>query len=467
MFRSLRSRLILSHVLPFLLIIPLLGLAIANLLENRLLLPLVYDGLVKDARLTAEISRLQPVLWQNRALAQTFVDGISPYLSGQASIVALNGQVLATGDEGVRQAGEPRVELPDLSDLGADGVVQLKRGPLAEVFTPVYDLDGRLLGVVRVASRLMTVLDQIYQLRYLLAGILTLGVLAGLGLGSYLAFTLERPIRKVARSIQDLAAGNRQVQVLEQGPEEIRSLARSFNSLVVRLSDLESARRQLLANLVHELGTPLGAIRSAIQALIKGAKSDPQLSSELLSGLDSETLRLQRLLEDLAGLHDQALGALELRRAPVCPSDWLAENAAPWQAAARQKGLVWSQEIEPNLPEVQLDPDRMAQALGNLLSNAVKFTPAGGTVSLSAHRVGEQLLLEVCDSGPGIPAREQEKVFQPFYRGSQGRRVVQGMGLGLSIARQVAEAHGGTLELRSQPGQGSRFLVKFPIKYVP
>ncbi len=462
-FRSLRSRLVLSHILPFVLIIPLVGIAMAYLLETRLLLPLVYTGLEKDARLVAEISRVQPVLWENQNLALRFVDGISPYLSGQVSILALNGSVLASSTEGELQMGERRVELPDLSAVGPQGVVQLKNGPLAEVFTPVYDLDGRPLGVIRLTSRVVTVLDQVYQLRYLLAAILALGVLAGLGLGSYLALSLERPIKRVADSIQELAAGSRQLQVEEQGPQEIRSLAHSFNVLVVQLNSLEQARRQLLANLVHELGRPLGAIRSAIQALVNGAMDDPQLSADLLSGLDGETLRLQRMLEDLAGLHEQVLGTLELDRHPVHLQSWLPEIASPWEAAAREKGLAWTLEIEPDLPEVEVDPDRLAQALGNLLSNAVKFTPSGGKVDVSIRRIENDLLLEVADSGPGIPESEQEKVFQPFYRGSQGRRIVQGMGLGLSIARQVAEAHGGSLEVESQPAQGSRFTLSLPV----
>ena len=284
--------------------------------------------------------------------------------------------------------------------------------------------------MIRLTSRVVTVLDQVYQLRYLLAAILALGVLAGLGLGSYLALSLERPIKRVADSIQELAAGSRQLQVEEQGPQEIRSLAHSFNVLVVQLNSLEQARRQLLANLVHELGRPLGAIRSAIQALVNGAMDDPQLSADLLTGLDGETLRLQRLLEDLAGLHDQVLGTLELNRTPVQLQDWLPEIASPWEAAAREKGLAWTLEIEPDLPEIEVDPDRLAQALGNLLSNAVKFTPSGGQVAVSVRRIENELLLEVVDfgsrhprerAGEGLPAL-LPRLAGPPHRAGHGSR---------------------------------------------
>lgn len=243
----------------------------------------------------------------------------------------------------------------------------------------------------------------------------------------------------------------------------MRLLAREVNVLVDKLHSLEQARRQLLANLVHELGRPLGAIRSAILALLHGADKDSQLSNDLLTGLDEETIRLQHLLEDLAGLHDQVLGKLELNRSPVQLNDWLISTVSPWEAAARQKGLAWEVKISPGLPVVKMDPDRMAQAIGNILSNAIKFTPAGGKVSTSVQAADSQLSIQVEDTGPGIPRNEQEKIFQPFIRGSQGRRIVEGMGLGLSIAREIILAHGGEIRLESTPGTGSRFILQMPL----
>jgi signal transduction histidine kinase len=314
-----------------------------------------------------------------------------------------------------------------------------------------------------MTTHVVTVSDEVYQLRYLLGTILLIGVLAGVGLGSYLAFNINRPIQQVTGSIQALAQGDWQAHVEERGPEEMRRLAATVNGLVDQLNSLENARRQLLANLVHELGRPLGAIRSAIQALLHGATRDSQLSGDLLTGMDEETLRLQHLLDDLTGLHDQALGTLELNRSRVQVNDWLARSLSPWEAAARQKGLRWSTEIPPDLPLATMDPDRMAQALGNILSNAIKFTPAGGQVSIAATVVANLLSIEVADTGPGIPPEEQQKIFQPFYRVRQGHRIVEGMGLGLSIARDIVTAHGGEIRLDSTPEVGSRFTLQIPV----
>ena len=465
MFRSLRNRLIISHILPALLIIPLMGAAMVYVLETRLLLPMIYRNLGKEASLMAEMTRNQPIFWQNRIAAQALVNGVSPYLNGKVSLLTLDGHLLASSDQS--GAVTQRLDLPDLSDVGQGEVVGLQNGPVAEAITPVYDQSGRRIGIIRMSTQLVSVSDQVYQLRYLMGFVLLLSVLAGIGLGSYLGFGINRSIQSVTRSIQALAQGNWQAHVEEQSTDEMRVLADAVNTLVDQLHSSEKSRRQLLANLVHELGRPLGAIRSAIQALLHGADKDPLLSSDLLTGMDEETIRLQHLLDDLAGLHDQILGRMELNRTAVPLNDWLVSTLSPWEADARQKGLDWVADIPLNLPIVLMDPDRMAQALGNILSNAIKFTPPGGKVAIATKYAAGQLSIQITDSGPGIPAEEQDQIFQPFYRGSQGKRIVEGMGLGLSIAREILVAHGGDIQVKSAPGAGSTFSLEVPAEVIP
>jgi two-component system, OmpR family, sensor histidine kinase BaeS len=465
MFRSLRNRLILSHIIPVLLIIPLMGAAMVYVLETRLLLPMVYQNLIKDSMLLSEITRNQPVIWKNSQIAQALVNGVSPYLSGRVSFVTLDGQLLSSSGSSGGDLGTQILDLPDLSNVSQGEFVQLKRGALAEVFAPVYDLNSQQIGIIRMTTQVLTVSEEIYQLRYLLGGILLLGVLAGVGLGSYFAFAINRPVQQVTGSIRAMADGNWKTHVDEQGPNELRELANEVNTLVDRLDNLEQSRKQLLANLVHELGRPLGAMRSAVQALLKGADKDQRLAAELMNGLDSETARLQRLLDDLSGLHGQFFGQYQLNLEEVMLNDWLATTLSPWAAAAKLKGIAWEEEIPTDLPVIVMDPDRMAQATGNLLSNAVKFTPGGKCVAVTVQVAEDNLCIQVADSGPGIPVEEQEKIFQPFYRAPQGRRIVQGMGLGLSIARDIVIAHGGKIELSSEPGSGSRFTIRLPARY--
>jgi signal transduction histidine kinase len=233
---------------------------------------------------------------------------------------------------------------------------------------------------------------------------------------------------------------------------------RAFNTLVERLRLLEEQRRQLLANLVHELGRPIGALQSAIQALRSGADQDPAFRQELLVGMDEQVHRFRPLLDSLTDLHGQVLGTLELTLRPLDLVEWLPRTVSPWRQAALDKELSWQVDLPDSLPLVQADPDRLAQVLGNLLSNAIKYTDKGG-VALQARAKDHHVLLVIADTGIGISPAEQELIFEPFYRSNRGRRFPQGMGLGLSIARDLVQAHGGRLEVDSAPGQGSRFFV--------
>ena len=139
----------------------------------------------------------------------------------------------------------------------------------------------------------------------------------------------------------------------------------------------------MLANLVHELGRPLGSLRAAGRALLDGADADAGLRRELLAGIDGEIGRMEALLDDIADLRDRTAAGIELRRRPVPLGEWLPQVLAPWREAARAAGLHWEADLAGDLPTVKVDADRLAQALGNLLSNAVKFTPARGARSLS------------------------------------------------------------------------------------
>ncbi|HER34455.1 MAG TPA: HAMP domain-containing histidine kinase, partial [Halothiobacillaceae bacterium] len=235
----------------------------------------------------------------------------------------------------------------------------------------------------------------------------------------------------------------------------------------------DESRRRLLANLVHELGRPLGAVQSALQALLNGAEEDPALRRELLEGMDDQVYRLRPLLDSLTDLYDQVLGTLELNRRQTDLADWLSRTVVPWRHAAIDKGLDWHVDIPEGLPAVRVDPDRLAQVAGNLLSNAIKYTPEGGRVSVTAREVGEAgrpssgVEISVSDTGMGIEPDERARIFEPFFRSRRERRFPQGMGLGLSIARDLVMAHGGRLDVDSTPGVGSCFTIWLPLQPLP
>lgn len=474
MLNTLRNRLILSHILPVLFITPLMGIALIYALETRILVPNLTRALTGEAMLFAEVTRQQTDIWNNPSNAQNLLQHVSPNLRTRVMLISTDGRLLASSDPLDNEREGKIIKVPGL-DLALKGEVQTRtnyysqtlQGDIIDVLAPVIDNNNQVIGMVRMSYRYATLADDFLQLRYLISGIVIFGLVLGAGLGYILALSIGNPVRRVTGAVFSLARGNQGDQLSEQGPEEIRILLQAVNYLVERLNNLEKARRQLLANIVHELGRPLGALRSAIQALMQGAYQDAELRDELLEGMDGEAARLQHLLEDLAHLHDQVLGILELERKPISLSTWLSTILRTWQEAARDKRIRWKTSIPTDLPTIQADPVRLAQAIGNLTSNAIKFTPVSGSVTITAGATQEEIWIEVSDTGPGISAEEQEKIFTPFYRSnSQGRRFPQGMGLGLSIARDLVAAHGGHLEIQSSPGLGSRFTIWLP-RYLP
>jgi two-component system sensor histidine kinase BaeS len=469
MFSTLRRRLILSHVLPLLVIIPVMGITLIYVLETKVLLADLTRELTGNAVLITDLAGDKPDLWHDPLEAKTFVDHVSQHLTARVMLLDPEGRLLASNDPADAKRLGQIMSSPPLTDAlaGKVGVStaysQDLHAEIVDVWAPVFGPNQKVIGIVRLSHQLASVQEQFLRLRYLIAGVLIGGLLLGAAIGLILALNMERPLQQVTQAIYRLASGQELTPLAEEGPEEIRLLAHAFNTLVERLRSLEQARRQLLANLVHELGRPLGALRSATRALRDGADKDTALRRELLVGMAEEIDRLRRLLDDLAHLHDQVLGRLELDRRPVTLSEWLPRVLIPWRETAYKKGLHWQVAIPSALPSLDLDPDRLAQILGNLLSNAIKYTPARGAVSVSAGVEDEAVWIRVSDTGPGITPEEQVHIFNRFYRGSQAGRFPQGMGLGLSIARDLVLAHGGRLQVESTPGRGSHFTVWIPL----
>jgi two-component system, OmpR family, sensor histidine kinase BaeS len=469
MLRTLRSRLILSHLLPLLIVIPLVGITFIYTLETRVILPGLSDELVTEAKMIAELAGEQPNLWQDQGRIDSQIFRLASRTKARLMFLDPAGILLASSDAADQDRLGQAITDTDISNAQKGysiSHIDYSRGLDAEVidvFAPVFGIGTQVIGIVRMSYPYTTVYDELLQTRFIIFGVTALALLIGIGLGSFLAVTISTPIQQVSHAIRELARGNQSEKLEETGPEEIQSLACSTNLLFERLRHLEQARKQLLANLVHEIGRPLGALRSAIQALTQGAEKDPQLLADLTNGMEAETIRLQYLLNDLAHLHEQVFGSLELNRQVISTSSWLFNVLRPWEEAAHKKSLQWILEIPDNLSHLKVDPLRLAQAIENVASNAIKYTPKAGTVTISAGIENETFWVKVMDTGPGISHDEKDKIFTPFYRGDQKRRIKQGMGLGLSIALDVVLAHGGEISLDSTVGEGSIFTIWIPI----
>lgn len=465
--RTLRGRFVLSHILPLLLVIPLVGAVLVYILETQVLLADLSQDLTREAKIIAQVIDVNPEFWTDSDRASAFVSGVSIHLDGHVLLLQPDGQLLATSDPADLELVGELVDLEGLEAVfGGNSSVIVTYGwtqQSAEVLVPVTGAQEQLIGIIGLTQTLEGVASEFGRLRWLVLAILVTGLVLGGAIGYVLAIRLERPITRAATAVIEIAEGQRVGPIPEAGPTEIRQLSGSVNILAERLRLLEDTRRRLLANLVHELGRPLGAIRSAIHVLIQGAGEDPEIRQELLVGIEDEIERMQPLLDELAQLHGQVLGTLELERHPVNLSEWLPPLLLPWRASALDKELDWQATIPDGLPVINVDSDRLGQAIGNLLSNAIKYTPSGGRVTVIADADGEETWITISDSGYGVVAEEQEKIFEPFYRSRQERRFPQGMGLGLTIALDLVEAHGGWLEMESDPGEGSQFTIHLPL----
>ncbi|MEJ2757498.1 MAG: HAMP domain-containing protein [Anaerolineales bacterium] len=308
-----------------------------------------------EGQVIAEFASQQPELWGNESALNNLLLRISSWENARIMFLDPEGRLLVSSDP----TDTPRQD----TLLTDDDIPIVQQGDIAQhiefssglqqevidVFVPVVDPENELVGIVRLSHPYTTVYDELKQMRLLIFGILLFALVAGVGLGSFLAVTINTPIKQVTTAINQLATGNKLEKIEQQGPEEIQSLVGSTNTLFDRLTQLESARKQLLANLVHEIGRPLGALRSAIQSIKLGAGKDPKLLDDLTSGMDAEADRLEHLLDELAHMHDQIFGTLELDRQLIVTKDWLTTLLRPWREAADTKGLEWTVEIPTEL----------------------------------------------------------------------------------------------------------------------
>jgi signal transduction histidine kinase len=220
-------------------------------------------------------------------------------------------------------------------------------------------------------------------------------------------------------------------------------------------------RRQMTADIAHDLRSPLTVIAGYTESMRDGVLEP---SSERLQVIEQEVQHLQHLVEDLRTLSLADANELPLNRGRVAPAELIERTGAAYAHQARQGFVELETHIAPDLPEVQVDAERMAQVLGNLVSNAVRYTPPGGKIILSAQEDGGSLSLSVEDNGEGIPAEILPNIFERFYRADDARHQDAGeTGLGLAIARSIVEAHGGTIAVRSAPGQGACFTITLPV----
>jgi signal transduction histidine kinase len=287
---------------------------------------------------------------------------------------------------------------------------------------------------------------------------------AALGVSVYQTRRIGRSVATIAAAASDVAGGHYDIRVPGPGlGAEFDALASAFNQMAGRLGSVERTRRRLLADLGHEMRTPVATLEAYLEALEDGVAT---LDAGTTGLLRAQTRRLARLSEDIGSVSRAEEGQVRLDRRAVHPESVVTAAVDLVAEAYQAKGVRLVTDIAPGLPELSLDPERMGQVLGNLLDNALRHTPPGGAVTISATNSPATggAKLSVADTGDGIPAEHLAHVFERFYRADAARdRAHGGSGIGLAIAKALAEAHGGQLTVTSPgTGQGSTFQILLP-----
>ena len=326
----------------------------------------------------------------------------------------------------------------------------------------VVSVGGRQVATIEVAqggNALLTPEEQHLQHSldrlHLVAG--AVSVLAALVLAFLLAETLSRPMRRIRVAADRIGQGDLETRVEPAGDPELRAVAQALNRLAETLEQEEEIRKHTVADLAHELRTPVNGLLARIEAAQDGVLSGP----DNLEAMHAEAVRLTRLLDDLSRLADAEQPGLLLDKQPLDLAEVAQASADSFAPRFDDAGIVL--ELETESVWVEGNSDRLEQVVSNLLSNALRYTPEGGAVNIRVERAGQEAVIEVRDTGAGIATEDQRHIYTRFWRGDPSRSPeTGGTGIGLAIVRELVRAHDGRIDVESVVGAGSAFRVSLP-----
>jgi signal transduction histidine kinase len=347
-----------------------------------------------------------------------------------------------------------RVDAPRWGVIGANVFATLPTGDGGSITVLLHSPSRGFLGRLSATTGFL----QSVWWQFLLVGVVAATV--SLGVARQMARGMTQPLRDMASAARRMETGDYSVRVQTRSRDEVGRLATAFNRVSGELENLEQSRRDLVANVSHELKTPITAIRAHLENLLDGVeRSDPATLGVMLAQVE----RLGRLVDQLLDLSRLESGEVPLRIEALPLQPLVDDLISEIDIALPGRGVRFRNDVPADLPALSADRERVHQVLFNLVDNAVRFTPAGGSVTVSARRRNGSVEVMVSDTGAGIPPEHLPRLFERFYRADPARaRGDGGTGIGLAIARSVVEAHGGQISAQSEPGRGSVFTFDLP-----
>lgn len=456
MSTSLHTRLLLSYGLLIAVLMCLISAGtFASLLRN----PLIYENAAQQLR-TAQRKVNNNIELLESIPANQYAPRASQaarLLGARVVLVHSNGEILADSQAGTDPLLRIQpVRIKALAQRNEIGYLRDETNRLWLALVQVVDDQTSLVLVVR---RPLLAILEIFNSEFFRPVIMT--GLAGLVLAVVIALMMTHwisaPLRRIGAAVNEVADGKFHT-IPPAGPAEVRHLATTFNRMIQRVQDAQQSQRDLVANVSHELKTPLTSIQGFTQAILDGVAQTPDEIQQAARIISIESHRMNRLVQDLVSLARLEAGTADLHHSAVDMGGLVRGIAEKFRPQVDQAGLQLNLDL-PELPWLVGDEDHLAQVFSNLVDNAIKYTPAGGVICVSAQHNNDNVEIRISDTGSGIRPADTEHIFERFFQADPSR---SGMGLGLAITRQIVLAHKGTIRVEKHSPQGSVFIVTLP-----
>jgi signal transduction histidine kinase len=460
---TLRTRLILSYILIIVLCLGIAGVSVSVVLQN-------YRDQLTLTRLD---DMTRPISVQIRSLLRGQTTLTEAWSNIQEQAQSNNIYILFVDDKGnlVREAAPAVTSQPLTSANGfPHGISQAAHGTFSTLSGQTFVYSAYPLGRVTdpLVSRAQTVVlcQPQSSVAILMAGVIGPFIWAGiitliiaLAVAFYLARSFYHPIQQVSKAAGNVAEGHYDQVVPVTGPQEIQGLASSFNEMTRKVKDSQQQLRHFVADVSHQLKSPLTSIQGFAQAMLDGTASDEATRQKAAHIIVDESKRMIRQVNELLELSRMQAGQVAMAQEPVNVPELLLHCQEIFALRLEEKKIRLKNQLESAVT-IRGDADRLEDVFSNLLDNAIKNTPQQGEISVGVSSQGNSLTVTIADTGPGIPPEQIPYVFERFQQ-SSGLR--SGFGLGLAIAREIVLAHGGKIEVTSNPGEGAQFVVTLPV----
>jgi signal transduction histidine kinase len=456
-FSSLRSRLWWSYALVTAAALVVVAIVLfIYIIQN----PSTYREASARLTVVAALLRKNEAVWANLSSTdlQARIEQVDQAYATRIVIFSAKRQLVNDS----QAALEPGLQLPRFPRLRPYSILRDIQGNYW-LYMLRHLSDGRwlLLAVPRPAVPLLAILSDELMLPVVGAGVIAL--IISLLVAFWLARWIGDPLQRLVAASRRMPSVDAK-SIAPRGPHEVQELTRAFNEMNARVQTSQKSQREFVANVSHELKTPLTSVQGFAQALLDGTAGTPEAQKQAAQVIYDESGRMHRMVLDLLDLARLDAGTLDLQHTPVDLTALLNSIAERFSPQARA-GNVDIRVETAALPVITGDGDRLAQVFTNLVDNSLKFTPAGGSITIREAQAGSGVQVEVADTGAGISPEALPHIFDRFYQADPSRPGGRkhGAGLGLAIVKEIVGAHGGRISVRSEPGKGSTFTISLPL----